>query len=76
MDNKDMYINFLKWLNKKGIQLTEEETQMMDYTFLGGHEVQVEVARGCAKTPSWIHYWFQYLLEKGDLKIGEMEVFE
>ena len=65
-----------KWLNKKGIQLTEEEAQMMDYTFLDGHEVQIKITRGCMKTPSWIHYWFQYLLEKGDLKIGEMEVFE
>lgn len=76
MDDKDVYIDFLKWLNKNGIQLTEEETQMMDYTFLGGHEVQIKITRGCAKTPHWMNYLFQYLLEKGNLRIGEMEVFE
>ena len=27
MDSKDVYIDFLKWLNQKDIQLTEEEIQ-------------------------------------------------
>ena len=27
---------------------------------------------GCITTPNWIHYGFQYLLEKGDLKIDDI----